>query len=244
MKNILKRLFRKEFSGDSNDSEIGSNEYKYTLDILSTDGTKLPGVSFKLNEKEKLLWDKYGSLESLEKLTIEKDYVKAEEIVDNVLKSKPRSEIALFLKAALIINKYKQESDIYCTKFERGSILKNIEILEKEGLFLIKQFKNAIRILEKVIEINPDTKNVKRLKSLIEKNSLNPLNNIIISINKTKEELEEAKRQDRRYLCKKCGYRWESRKRFGKPAICPYCRGDFIIEYSSTPEWLEEWDEL
>jgi len=34
----------------------------------------------------------------------------------------------------------------------------------------------------------------------------------------------------KRYVCEDCGYEWESRKRFGDPAICPRCNSRSIVK--------------
>lgn len=39
---------------------------------------------------------------------------------------------------------------------------------------------------------------------------------------------------DKRYICENCGYRWESKKKFGEPSICPKCKKDNITKYSGT----------
>lgn len=52
--------------------------------------------------------------------------------------------------------------------------------------------------------------------------------------------IEKNKRLDRRYICDKCEYKWESKKRFGEPSVCPHCRERFIFKYSSTDKWKDE----
>ena len=51
---------------------------------------------------------------------------------------------------------------------------------------------------------------------------------------------EDLRAKDNRYCCKKCDYKWESRKRFGEPSICPSCRGDFIVKHYDTIEGKKE----
>lgn len=56
-----------------------------------------------------------------------------------------------------------------------------------------------------------------------------------------KEEMKQELRfSDDRFVCKKCSYKWSSRKKFGQPSICPACRGDFIVKFYDTPEGKKE----
>ena len=48
--------------------------------------------------------------------------------------------------------------------------------------------------------------------------------------------VEWVKKVDDQYVCKKCEYKWRSRKSFGEPAICPSCRGDFIVKHFYSNE--------
>ena len=43
-----------------------------------------------------------------------------------------------------------------------------------------------------------------------------------------------------RYFCNSCHYKWESKKSFGEPSICPKCKKDSIIEYSKTKGYEKE----
>ena len=45
---------------------------------------------------------------------------------------------------------------------------------------------------------------------------------------------------DKKYLCKSCGYKWESKKSWGEPNICPKCKKEYIIKYSKTKEGIKE----
>ena len=38
---------------------------------------------------------------------------------------------------------------------------------------------------------------------------------------------------DKRYTCKNCGYKWESKKKFGEPSICPKCKKDNISKFKT-----------
>ncbi len=49
---------------------------------------------------------------------------------------------------------------------------------------------------------------------------------------------------DKRYFCKDCKYKWESKKKFGEPSICPKCKKDNIIHYSKTEEYRKEQERL
>jgi len=52
------------------------------------------------------------------------------------------------------------------------------------------------------------------------------------------------KEKDKRYICKKCKYKWESKKKFGKPSICPNCKSKNIQKFSNTKEYKKELEEL
>lgn len=93
------------------------------------------------------------------------------------------------------------------------------------------------KYLKEQIEEAVNSKKIKRGKTF-EETTLN-----------YKKYLEERAREecigdlkigDKRYCCKKCGYRWESRKSFGEPSICPSCRGDYIVKFYDTPEGKKE----
>ncbi|MFH1503280.1 MAG: hypothetical protein ABIE36_01330 [Candidatus Diapherotrites archaeon] len=43
-----------------------------------------------------------------------------------------------------------------------------------------------------------------------------------------------------RYVCKSCNYHWTSKKSFGSPAICPNCKSDDIVDYTTTDEYKKD----
>ena len=45
---------------------------------------------------------------------------------------------------------------------------------------------------------------------------------------------------DKRYFCESCGYKWESKKKFGEPSQCPSCKKDNITKYSGTEKYKED----
>lgn len=54
------------------------------------------------------------------------------------------------------------------------------------------------------------------------------------------KHIEKLKREDKRYICKKCGYGWETKKKFGEPSICPNCKKNHIEKFSNTKGYEEE----
>ncbi len=52
--------------------------------------------------------------------------------------------------------------------------------------------------------------------------------------------LKEKKGKGRAWVCDKCDYRWESKKSFGEPSVCPHCKEKHITKYSKTEEWEKE----
>lgn len=45
---------------------------------------------------------------------------------------------------------------------------------------------------------------------------------------------------DRSYVCKSCGYKWDSKKSFGSPSICPNCKGNKMVKYNEIEEYRIE----
>ena len=42
----------------------------------------------------------------------------------------------------------------------------------------------------------------------------------------------------KRYLCDNCGYKWQSKKRFGEPSQCPSCKKGDIIQYRKSAKFI------
>ncbi|MFA4886980.1 MAG: hypothetical protein WC595_02100 [Candidatus Nanoarchaeia archaeon] len=55
------------------------------------------------------------------------------------------------------------------------------------------------------------------------------------------EHMNHAKKTSKEYICKKCEYKWISKKTIGTPAICPRCKEDRIMRYAETKEWEEQY---
>ena len=55
------------------------------------------------------------------------------------------------------------------------------------------------------------------------------------------EHMNHAKKNSKEYICKKCEYKWISKKTIGTPAICPKCKEDRIMRYAETKEWEEQY---
>ena len=64
----------------------------------------------------------------------------------------------------------------------------------------------------------------------------------IMEMKEAQKEKEKDRVEDKKYLCNNCEYKWESKKKFGEPSICPNCKKNYIKKYSDTKEWEEEYD--
>ena len=47
------------------------------------------------------------------------------------------------------------------------------------------------------------------------------------------ETQKRAKKEGKRFICADCEYKWESRKNFGEPAICPQCNSKNITSFEN-----------
>ena len=57
------------------------------------------------------------------------------------------------------------------------------------------------------------------------------------------KDKKQIKSEDRRWICDKCEYKWESKKSFGEPSQCPKCKERYITKFSTTKGWEKEWIE-
>ena len=58
------------------------------------------------------------------------------------------------------------------------------------------------------------------------------------------EDLKDYQKESREYVCRACEYKWQSRKSFGYPSICPHCKNQNIEKYSETKEGRKDWKKM
>jgi len=169
-------------------------------------------VSFKLNDKDKKLYDKYA-IPAIE-LAEEGEYLAAIKLIDKILKENPKCEFALFLKANYLFNHITNNMKLEFDEIDQNNIGKII----KEAKNLEKDTKKCIKIIDKILKINPKNKEAKKFRKFIEKNLLKKVEDIV-------EKAQECKKRLKEYPTK-----------INAKIICPYCKKEITVKVKKTQD--------
>lgn len=147
-------------------------------------------TQFKVEKKEKALYDKYG-VPAVE-LAEDGEYFSAIKLIDKILKTNPKVEFALYLKASYLFNHVTENVEFPEITLENYEKIKGTYKKIKEDL------EECISLLDKLLKINPKNKNAKELKNFIKENALKQAKKGLIDFKKIKLT------EDAHYVCPYC----------------------------------------
>lgn len=160
-------------------------------------------MSFKVSDKDKKLYDKYG-VPAIE-LANEGEFLAAVKLLDRILKENPKCEFALLLKANYLFNHVNQN-----LVFDEVNP-NNIDKIKQQAEGFKKQLEECINLIDNALKINPKNKDAKGLEEFIENNSLKEVTNLIKSAKDTKQRIGK------------------SASGIDVKVNCPYCRKEGVM---------------
>lgn len=181
-------------------------------------------LTFNLEDKDSELYRKYG--EKAVELGSQGNYDEAIKLLDKVLAKKQKTEFALLLKANYYFNKVNEELEL-----NEPVTPEEIPSVKKQASKIKKELGECLSLVEKVLKINPKNEGAKQIKEFIEKNSMKEVENLLKTIDKTKDNLnkkddklnvnllcpycnsqnnQEVMKTEGEYVCPKCGKTFKS----------------------------------
>ncbi|RLG09259.1 hypothetical protein DRN73_10195 [Candidatus Pacearchaeota archaeon] len=154
-------------------------------------------LTFNLEDKDSELYHKYG--EKAVELGSQGNYDEAIKLLDKVLAKKQKTEFALLMKANYYFNKVNEELEL-----NEPTTPEEIPLVKKQASKIKKDLNECLNLVEKVLKINPKNEGAKQIKKFIKDNSMKEVENLLKTIDKTKNNTNNSNKLKVNLLCPYC----------------------------------------